>query len=198
MPTYRIELRGRGTERAVGKITQAQYEYWSDEDRQDDLAEAITENFDYEENQTPEEARFEYPWYEYSDVTFQIGLDDDAWIEITDPEGKEIVSTELSTYFDEIFDEDLDDHWEETGEFYTDYDLENGYYIYWQQGGKGTYFQFDLEVDEFDPKKLKVETIDFDGNSMIVKMLYDGIELDNSGGDWWGKWSEYSVIKVEK
>jgi hypothetical protein len=199
MPKFRIQLSGRGTERAVGKITEAQYEYWSDEEREYDLAEALTENFDYDENQTPDEARFPYPYFEYSDVKYVCGLDDDAFITITNEQGEEIVSEELSGYIQNIFGEDdWFDHWEETEEFYLDYDCEPGYYVSWAQGGKGTYFDFDLEVEEFDPKLLKIETIDYMGNSMIVNVLYDNTALENDGGDWWGKWSDYSVHKIEK
>lgn len=198
MSVYKIELRGRGTERGVGKITEAQYNYWVDEEREYDLAEALNENLDYDENNVPDEARFEFPYYECTDSIYKCGLDDDAWIEITDVSGNQIISAELSTYFNEIFGEDeFYDHWEETSEYYIDCDCEPGYYVFWQQGGKGTYFEFEVETDNFNPKLLKVETVDFEGNSMIVKMLYDGVELDNHGGDWWGKWSDYSVHKVE-
>lgn len=198
MAIYKIQLSGRGTERGVGKITEAQYEYWSDESKEYDLADALTENYDYDENQTPEEARFKYPWFEYSEVAYQCGLDDDAWIEIIDPTGTKIVNTELSSYFNEVFGEDIHEHWEEMDEFYIEYEVKSGCYVSWAQGGKGTYFEFEIDVDQFDPKKLKVETFDFEGNSMVVKLFYDGEELENNGGDWWGKWSDYSLYKAEE
>lgn len=57
MTIYTIEIYSRGLDVGIGTITQAQYEYWSDEDREYDLPEALQDNFDYEGNESPEECK---------------------------------------------------------------------------------------------------------------------------------------------
>jgi len=75
--TYTIRIWGRTREIGVSKIKKAQYDYWSDEDHEDDLGDALNENYDYDENNTPKAARFEFPYYEYQDKIsfwgFEIG-----------------------------------------------------------------------------------------------------------------------------
>lgn len=199
MAQYKIELSGRGADRGIGKITEAQYNYWADEDKEDDLPEALTGNYDYDENETPEECRL-LEYYEYEDVGFWSGPEDDCcWITLTDENGNEIVNEELAAFADELHGDDEDfEFFQETSEFYMNYDLESGYYVYWAQGGKGTYFEGYVDVDTFDQKLLNVETIDFEGDSIILKVMYDGEEVENVGGNWWGKWSDFSLHKVEK
>ena len=75
MTIYSIEITSRGLDVGIGKITQAQYEYWSDEDREYDLTDALQSSYDYEGNETPEECKL-YDYYnEYEDVLFTFGPD---------------------------------------------------------------------------------------------------------------------------
>ena len=47
---YTIRIWGRTREIGVHKIIKAQYDYWSHEDNEDSLADALNESYDYEEN----------------------------------------------------------------------------------------------------------------------------------------------------
>jgi hypothetical protein len=200
--TYTINLLGRGTERGYAKITKPQYDYWYDMD-ESDLADALNENYDYDDNKTPKRARFEGYYNDYSDK-YYFGIDDDCWIEIIDENKTEIVSEKLDEYINKIHTEDESyEHITEEDEFYMNYDLKPGYYVSWAQGGKGTYFQGTVTTTEvFDPRKLWFYTTDVEGNTMITSVKYGTEEsqekLENDGGDWSGKWATYEVHHIEK
>lgn len=194
---YKISLNGRGVDRGFSKITKTQYDYWLD---REELGDALNNDFDYEENKTPKKARFEYDYYEYTDQGFYSGPDDSCWIEIQDEDRNILLVQELSNYIMDINGEDkYFEHLYEEGEFYLAYDCKPGYYLYWIQGGKGTYFTTELQCDElFDPRKLIFNSTDVEGESIITKVFYGTEELENYGGDWSGKYADYKVIKVDK
>lgn len=192
---YKIELRGRTLDAGVGKITEAQYLYWKD--REDELGEALNDSFDYEENETPDECKLYEYYNEYDDVKFVWGVESDCWI---------IISTENNTIFEgsiykflEKVHGDNDSYYDavsSTEEFYSDYDLKDkGPVVFWQQYGKGGWYDGLLE-GEFDPKKLRFESIDFEGTEYITKVIYGDDEISNEGGDYWGKYSDYKVYNI--
>jgi hypothetical protein len=199
---YTITLSGRGSDRGVGELTPAQFEYWSQ--REDQLSEALNDNFDYDEAETPPEARLPYEYYnEYTDVGFWTGPDSECHIEITGPNSDEVLfSGSLQDFVERSHGDDWADAVEETEEFYFNNDcMKPGYYVYWAQGGKGTYWSGTLVVpasSEFDPRLLKFQTVDFNGNSIITSVSYNDQDIDYDGGDNWGKWDEYEVFQIEE
>lgn len=196
-----IKLYGRGTDRGIGKINKAQYEYWKENSLW--LGEAVNGDYDYDENEVPEEARLPYEYYnEYEDTAFYSGCDEENCnILITDSQDNEIFDGSLTDFLSAAHGEEESyyDAMEEVAEMYLMKScMEPGYYLYWQQGGKGEYFEGTIEVeDTFDPKLLKFNTVDFDGNSMITEVLYNGEVIDNWGGSWSGKWDDYQVCEVK-
>lgn len=196
-----IKLYGRGTDRGIGKITKAQYEYWEENSLW--LGQAVNGDYDYEENEVPKEARLPYEYYnEYEDTAFYSGCDEENCnILITDSQDNEIFDGELTEFLSAAHGEEESyyDATEEVAEMYLmNTCMEPGYYLYWQQGGKGEYFEGTIDIeDTFDPKLLKFNTVDFDGNSMITEVLYDGEVIDNWGGSWSGKWDDYQVCEVK-
>ena len=199
---YTIRIWGRTREIGVGNITKAQYDYWSSEEREDALSDALNESYDYDENETPPDARFQYPYYEYQDVESIWGFEfDDTHMTIEDSEGNEIYEGDLESFISEAHG-DNDSQWdatEETGELYPE-SFTPGHYVYWTQGGKGSCIQTTIvtEGEEFDPRKLKVKTIDVQGSTLACTLEYDGVELDDEGMDvehdnWRGQWSSFSV-----
>ena len=203
---YTIRIWGRTREIGVGKITKEQYDYWIDEDHEDDLSDAMNENFDYDEADTPEGARFEMPYYEYQDVESIWGFDsDDTVMTITNQDGEEIYKGDLMSFISEAHG-DNDSQWdanEEIGELYPEY-FEKGTYVFWTQGGKGSCIQTTIDTDgeEFDPRKLKTKYRDIQGSSVTSTLVYDDVELGDDGMDsehdnWRGQWSEFSVHETE-
>jgi hypothetical protein len=184
---YTIRIWGRTREIGVGKITKEQYDYWIDEDHEDDLSDAMNENFDYDEAETPEGARFDMPYYEYQDVESIWGFDsDDTVMSITNQDGEEIYKGDLMSFISEAHG-DNDSQWdanEEIGELYPEY-FEKGTYVFWTQGGKGSCIQttIDTEGEEFDPRKLKTKYRDIQGSSVTSTLVYDDVELGDDGMD---------------
>jgi len=204
---YTIRIWGRTREIGVGKISKQQYEYWSHEDHNSDLSDAMNESYDYDENKTPKKAQFDAPYYEYQDVHSFWGFDeDDTHMTITDKSGEEIYEGTLDGFVKEAHG-DNDSYWEaseEVEELYPHY-LGKGYFVMWTQGGKGSCIQttIDTNGEEFDPRKLKYTTWDIEGNTIVNRLSYDGSELDDDGMDsehdnWRGQWSQFDVYHNEK
>jgi len=202
--TYTIRIWGRTREIGVHKIKKAQYEYWSDEDHESDLSDALNENYDYEENGTPKAAQFDLPYYEYQDKHSFWGFDqDDTHMTITNSEGEEIYEGDLESFFSEAHGEE-DSRWEtseELEELYPEH-LGKGYWLMWTQGGKGSCIQTSIE-GVFEPKKLKALNWDVQGTSVVTRLVYDGDELDDEGMDsehdnWRGQWSQFDVYHNKK
>jgi len=204
---YTIRIWGRTREIGVGKITKQQYDHWSHEDHNDDLSDAMNESYDYDENDTPEKARFDSAYYEYQDVHSFWGFDeDDTHMTITDESGEEIYDGTLDGFISEAHG-DNDSRWdatEEVEELYPHY-LGKGYFVVWTQGGKGSCIQttIDTNGEEFDPRKLKYTTWDIEGSSCVNRLKYDDVELDDYGMDsehdnWRGQWSQFDVYHNKK
>lgn len=191
---YKIEIFSRGVEAGIGNITEAQYKHWADMD-DSDLGEALNQNYDYDENETPEDARFDYYYNDYSDVLCACGPElESSTLVITDANGVEVYNGDLSGFFNEE-DETLDN----VEEFSCTHleDLGSGYYVYWAQGGKGTYFSGMFEAETFDPKLLKMKYESVEGMDIVNCVEYADQEVSDDGGDWWGKWADYRVHHVE-
>jgi hypothetical protein len=202
--TYTIRIWGRTREIGVHKIKKAQYEYWSDEDHEDDLSDALNENYDYEENSTPKAAQFDLPYYEYQDKISFWGFDqDDTHMTVENSAGETIYEGDLESFFGEAHGEE-DSRWEtseEQEELYPEY-LGKGYWLMWTQGGKGSCIQTSIE-GMFEPKKLKALNWDVQGTSVVTRLVYDGDELDDEGMDsehdnWRGQWSQFDVYHNKK
>ena len=202
--TYTIRVWGRTREIGVHKIKKAQYEYWSDEDHEGDLSDALNENYDYDENETPKAARFDLPYYEYQGKHSFWGFDqDDTHMTIENSEGETIYDGELESFFSEAHGEEdsLYDATEEQEELYPEH-LGKGYWLMWTQGGKGSCIQTSIE-GVFEPKKLKALNWDIQGTSVVTRLVYDGDELDDEGMDgehdnWRGQWAQFDVYHNTK
>jgi hypothetical protein len=182
---YTIEIYSRGIDVGIGKVTKEQYEYWSERPA-GDLDDVMNSNFDYEENETPEEAKMEREYYnEYEDVFFGFGPDANYHeMTIKDENGNVVFEGDTSGYidaYDPDYEVDLTDNGDQ--DYYSQY-LEPGYYVQWCQGGKGLYYETDFEADTFDPLKIKFSVRETDYGEIITGISYDGEELYNNAGDY--------------
>ena len=202
--TYTIRVWGRTREIGVHKIKKQQYEHWSSEEHEDDLSDALNENYDYDENATPKAARFDSPYYEYQGKHSFWGFDqDDTHMTIENSEGETIYEGDIENFFSEAHGEEDSryDCSEELEELYPEH-LGKGYWLMWTQGGKGSCIQTTIE-GVFEPKKLKVFNWDIQGTSVVTRLVYDGDELDDEGMDgehdnWRGQWAQFDVYHNEK
>ncbi len=62
---------------------------------------------------------------------------------------------------------------------------------------KGTFFEGIIEtVGAFNPKKLKIHTTEYlNGDDTVEGIEYDGVDVDNGGGDTNGKGYTFAVWK---
>jgi hypothetical protein len=202
--TYTIRVWGRTREIGVHKIKKAQYEHWSSEEHEDDLSDALNENYDYDENETPKAARFDLPYYEYQGKHSFWGFDqDDTHMTIENSEGETIYDGDIESFFSDAHGEEDSryDCSEELEELYPEH-LGKGYWLMWTQGGKGSCIQTTIE-GVFEPKKLKVFNWDIQGTSVVTRLVYDGDELDDEGMDsehdnWRGQWAQFDVYHNAK
>ena len=202
--TYTIRVWGRTREIGVHKIKKAQYEHWSSEEHEDDLSDALNENYDYDTMGTPEAARFDSPYYEYQGKHSFWGFDqDDTHMTIENSEGETIYDGDIESFFSDAHGEE-DSRWEtseEVEELYPEH-LGKGYWLMWTQGGKGSCIQTSIE-GVFEPKKLKALNWDIQGTSVVTRLVYDGDELDDEGMDgehdnWRGQWAQFDVYHNKK
>ena len=202
--TYTIRVWGRTREIGVHKIKKQQYDYWSSEEHEDDLSDALNESYDYDENKTPKAARFDLPYYEYQGKHSFWGFDqDDTHMTIENSAGETIYDGELESFFSEAHGEEDSryDCSEELEELYPEH-LGKGYWLMWTQGGKGSCIQTSIE-GEFEPKKLKALNWDIQGTSVVTRLVYDGEELSDEGMDsehdnWRGQWAQFDVYHNAK
>lgn len=195
---YTIEIYSRGLDVGIGTITQEQYEYWNDEDREYDLGDALNSNFDYEENSTPVECQL-YDYYnEYDSVLFTFGPSMDGHqMSIKDSAGNIMYMGDAGDMINE-HDPEYEIPMLESGELdYFMSVMEPGYYLQWCQGGKGKYFDGDFETEQFDPKKLKFHIRETDFGDVLHGIEYDNEVVENTAGDYDIKSFEASVHYVE-
>jgi len=195
---YTIEIFSRGLDVGIGKLTQAQYEYWNDEDRAYELSDALQCNYDYVENETPEECKlFDY-YNEYEDVLFTYGPDIEYHsMTIKDSEGNTVFEGDVDGL---SFEHDPEGELEMIDGGDRDYYMsvqEPGYYLQWCNSGKGLYFDGDFETEDFDPTKFKFKRVETDFGQVLDSITYDGEEISNNAGDYDIKSFEASVHYVE-
>jgi len=222
---YHITINGYGGEAAYMSISKEAHEFWKpiceehgDYDlvqymNCDDLEECEFENID----SVPEEAQFLHdkdddnykrPWYE-SHTEFEHsygGTYDSCYFSVDEVEGieynsktiAEVVDREDVTAFNERLGEETEWTHEAVEMGSCDDDPEGVEYIaQLYSSEKGCFFDGIIEtVGEFDPKKLKFYTTEFlNGEDTITSIEYDGVEVDNNGGDTNGKGYYASVWK---
>ena len=193
MTTYTIEITSRGQDVGIGKITQSQYEYWSDDDREYELGEALQSNYDYEENETPEECRLHDYYNEYDDIaSFSGSIVERSIIKISNQQGHLLFDADPYQYAAKLeFEEDFFEYDEEFHSW-NSYDV-SGYFIKWRLDGIGIYFRGEFKSEEFLIEKLKILIVDIDNDRIIRGIFYDREPIENSGGEFIYSSSDFQI-----
>lgn len=215
---YRILLNGYGGEASYMSLTEKQYNFWSvdieengDSDAVNYCVNAEDEDFDFENiEELADDMKFlsdedgPRPWYEApTQFDHQWGIDvHHASIEVDEVSSKEydasyidnvVESQDLAEWMDEVDKErDYSTTINESNES-DGYSQEPKYVLQFYSAEKGSFYDGIIEtVGEFDPKKLKIYSSEFlNGDDTVYSIEYDGVEVDNNGGDTNGK--GYSV-----
>lgn len=212
---YQITVHGYGGEAAYINLSKEAYDFWkgvTEEDGDSDLVNYMVEaeNGDLDDLGVivPPEAMFmqveqdgevhAYPWYEApNEFVHQYGASwGSCYVTINEVTDKEYNSSHIadvveSTPFDEYCEKVMADNDHEIDLVEADEDLqgESDYVVQFYSSEKGTFFDGTITTyGEFDPKKLKVVYTEYpNGEDILTSIEYDGVEIDNDGGDTNGK-----------
>ena len=213
---YRVLIQGYGGESAYMSISKEAHDFWKpviEEHGDTDLVEYMNcddlEECDFEDiDEVPVEAQFlndpdddmyKRPWYEsHTEFEHSYGAEyAAARIDIDEVESDDYNASHVA----EVLAEDVADLNERIGEE-TEWDVEVvemgscddnpegvDYIAQLYSSEKGCFFDGIIETyGDFDPKKLKIYTTEFlNGEDTITSVEYDGVEIDNQGGDTNGK-----------
>jgi hypothetical protein len=211
---YRVLIQGYGGESAYMEISKEAHDFWApicEEYGDNDLVAYMASDDDDEPeydniDSVPDEAKFlndpdddmyKRPWYE-SHTEFEHsygGTYDSCRIDVDEVDSTEYNANSIREIISMM---DVTELVNEVGEE-TDWETEisentccaehDGYIAQLYSSEKGCFFEGVIEtVGDFDPKKLKIYVTEFlNGEDTITSIEYDGVEVDNSGGDTNGK-----------
>ena len=222
---YRVQLNGYGGEAAYMSVSKEAHDFWKSvcEDHGDyDLSSYMTsdddDEADYENiENVPDEAQFLHdkdednykrPWYEsHTEFEHSYGVEwSSAYIVVEEVDSADYMSNTVADVIDgENLQELLDKVEEESGweleltEMGCSDEVPEGteFIAQMYSSEKGQFFDGVIEtIGEFDIKKLKVYTTEYlNGEDTVSNIEYDGINIENDGGDTNGKGYSASVWK---
>ena len=221
---YHILINGYGGEAAYMSISKEAHDFWNahtEEHGDNDLVQYMIsddgEEIEYEDiDSVPEEAQFLHdpdddnykrPWYEsHTEYEHQYGAEfGSAYMDVDEVDSGEYNSNIVREVMGRESVQDLcnriseETDWEvemyDSDECYAGSDVEYIAQLYSSE--KGCFFDGIIEtVGEFDVKKLVFHLSEYDnGEETITSIEYDGVEVDNNGGDTNGKGYSASVWK---
>lgn len=220
---YRIHISGYGGEAAYMSISKEAHDFWkevTEEHGDSDLVEYMIgddEEYDFTDiDSVPEEAQFLHdkdddnykrPWYEsHTEYEHQWGPEfGSAYMDIDEVDSAEYSANIICEVMSREGIQDLcnrigdETDWEcemwDSDECFAPKDVE--YVAQFYSSEKGSFFDGIIEtIGEFDPKKLVFHVSEYDnGEESITSIEYDGVEIENMGGDTNGKGYYASVWK---
>jgi hypothetical protein len=220
---YRVLIQGYGGESAYMGITKEAHDFWApiceehgDHDLVAYMASDDDDEVDYEYIEgVPEEAQFLHdkdddnykrPWYEsHTEFEHSYGAEyGSANVSVEEVSSGDYSADHVADVIEyqdvsELNDQlGEDSNWEhEMIEMGCCEEPDCEYIAQLYSSEKGCFFEGIIEtVGDFDPKKLKIRTTEYlNGEDTITEVEYDGVEVDNSGGDTNGKGYYASVWK---
>jgi len=222
---YRIQLNGYGGESAYMSISEKAHDFWQpicEEHGDYDLSAYMTSDDDDEpefENveNVPDEAQFLHdaddnnykrPWYEsHTEFEHSYGVEwGSAYIVVDEVDSIEYSANHVADVIEgENLQELLNTVEEESGweleltEMGCSDEVPEGteFIAQMYSSEKGQFFDGVIEtIGEFDIKKLKVYTTEYlNGEDTVTNIEYEGINIENDGGDTNGKGYSASVWK---
>ena len=211
---YRIQISGYGGESAYMSISKEAHDFWQpivEEHGDSDLVEYMNcddlEECSFENIETvpveaqflndPDDDMYKRPWYEsHTEFEHSYGAEyGSAYLSVEEVDSEEYSAKNINEV---MYNEDINDLNDKVLEE-TDNEVEvlemgcceehDGYVAQLYSSEKGCFFDGVIEtIGEFDPKKLKIYTTEFlNGEDTITSIEYDGVEVDNAGGDTNGK-----------
>jgi len=209
---YLVRVWGYGGEGVWGTLEKETIEYWTHEDNKDRFEEYVfdPENYVEEHDNMPRHADFlrleddedHTPWYEFDNLLHGYGSAFySSNITIEHVESEEYNANVIETIVD---GEKLEEWPEEAG-----VTVEMGVHEIDTKGHthvlscysseKGCFFEGVIAIrngKKFDPSKLTIYTMEYpNGDDMIESIVYDGVDIENNGGDTNGKGMYAGIIE---
>lgn len=210
---YRVHISGYGGEAAYMSISKEAHDFWKEVTEENGDSDLVTymvaddpEEYNFENiDSVPPEADFlmdedfKRPWYEsHTEYEHQWGPEfGSAYMDIDEVDSAEYNANVINEVMSREGVEDMcnrigdETDWEvelyDSTECYAGEDVE--YVAQMYSSEKGSFFEGIIEtVGEFDPKKLVFRLSEYDnGEQSITAVEYDGVDVDNQGGDTNGK-----------
>ncbi len=192
--TYKIRLWGYGGEYVMGTVDREIYNYFKA--RRLDLSEFAWDDGYAEEQKIPEDMQPFCPgsWHECDDMAHCWGVDrSSGTIQIEDEHGNVVFEKALEDVsgFGED-DENPEPEWHGGEEIWIDMKEPGTVVFIATSSEKGTFFEGDIELKTpFNPGRIALKYDEIDGNEVITGVEYEGVEIDNVGGDTTGKGSDF-------
>ena len=175
---YKISVSGQGGIFGLGKITKDQWEFWAK--NSDHLPEVISHPEEEPEIKVPEKSKLKSQFYEICDEWTISGIfEDDLHIVVEDENLDRLVECSLDEF---ISENDPDDKFDlknfSKSQYYIPTEKSKTYYLFWQNLQNATFWEQDIELEVFDPRKLKfiVAPIE-DHGDVVIEVLYEKNEL---------------------
>jgi hypothetical protein len=212
---YRIQINGYGGESAYMSISKEAHDFWNAHNEEhgdhdmvqymiaDDLEECEFDDLDTVPVEAqflndPEDDMYKRPWYEsHTEFEHTYGAEyGSAYISVEEVESEEYSASNINEVMYNESISDLNDVVGEETEWAHELvemgcceEPEAPYIAQLYSSEKGCFFDGVIEtIGDFDSKKLKVFTTEFlNGEDTITEVHYDGVEVDNNGGDTNGK-----------
>jgi len=194
--TYKIRLWGYGGEYVMGEVDRKIYDYFKS--RRLDLPEFAWNDEYAEENNIPEDMYPFYPgsWHDCDNMGHCWGVDRGAGtLQVEDENGEVVFEKRL----DEISgfgedDENPEPEWTCDEEIWIDMKPAGTVVFVATSSEKGTFFEGELALKSpFNPGKITLSYDEIDGNEIITKVVYDGEDVENWGGDTTGKGTDFGL-----
>jgi hypothetical protein len=195
---YQISLWGYGGEVGYLSLNKKQYEYWESL-AEDDNGEVVNYILDPEDTEIEIDPEMDFlkhedyhsQWYDAENLAVhQYGVDySHARINVDELSNGEYGSSITNTVIDGKDLTEMVDENELVVEMGVDETEEPKYVMQVYNSEKGTFFDGIIEtVGSFDPKKLKIYTTEYwNGDDTVSNIEYDGVDVEDNGGDTNGK-----------
>ena len=223
---YNILLNGYGGESAYMTISKEAHDFWQpvcEEHSDYDLSTYMNSDGEEEDEydnieSVPPEAQFLHdtdedsykrPWYEsHTEFEHSYGVEwGSAYIVVDEVDSNDYGANHVATVIDGENLSDMLTKLDEESDYELEpvdmqeaYDVPKGteYIAQLYSSEKGTFFDGVIETTgDFDPKKLKVYTLEYlNGEDTVTSIEYNGVEVDNAGGDTNGKGYSAHVWKI--
>jgi len=194
--TYKVRLWGYGGEYVMGTVDRKAYNYFKN--RRLDLSEFAWDSDYADANNIPEDMQPFYPgnWHECEDMGHCWGVDRSAGtIQVDDENGDTVYEKNLDDITGMGTDgEPPEPEWMGGDEIWIDSKPAGTAVFVGVSSEKGTFFEGDIELTTpFNPGKISLTYDEIDGNEIITGIQYDGVDVENWGGDTTGKGSDFGM-----